>query len=119
MRLGIFAILVSLGAAACSHSARGRVSDAGTSTQTSVTTSTATGTQIAIGRPYIQVSAAGYHACGLRADGSATCWGDNSYGKAIPPAGTFVQIAAGEWFSCGLRANGFANCWGSLVTPDP
>jgi hypothetical protein len=68
---------------------------------------------------FSQISAGPDDTCAIRVDGSATCWGDNTYGKATPPAGSFTQIAAGEQFSCGLRPNGFANCWGGMVTPDP
>ena len=61
----------------------------------------------------LSISSGGDHTCGLRADGSAVCWGWNYYGQATPPAGaTFAAISSGLWHTCGLRANGSALCWG-------
>ena len=62
---------------------------------------------------FSQVSAGGWHSCGLRADGAAVCWGDNGSGQADAPEGDFKQISAGGLHSCGLRADGTAVCWGS------
>ena len=55
-----------------------------------------------------QISAGTEYACGLRADGSVTCWGDNSYGQAVPPVETFTQISAGWYHTCGLQPDGSA-----------
>jgi len=52
-----------------------------------------------------------YFACGLRSDGTAVCWGDNSSGQAKVPSGTFVQIAA-TYSACGVRSNSTFVCWG-------
>src|SRR4051794_31415380 len=41
------------------------------------------------------VSAGGGHSCGLRTDGTVSCWGDNSDGQASAPAGTFSAVSAG------------------------
>ena len=59
------------------------------------------------------LSSGGEHTCGLRADGSAVCWGRNSLGQATPPVGeTFAAIGSGYDYTCGLRADGSAACWG-------
>ena len=63
-------------------------------------------------RGFAQISAGAEYACGLRVDGSASCWGDNTYGQTIFPAGTFTEISAGWGHTCGLRADGSATCWG-------
>ena len=61
-------------------------------------------TQLAVGED---------HACGLTADGTASCWGRNDEGQLDVPAGTrFRRLAAGNQFSCGLRSDGPLVCWG-------
>ena len=40
-------------------------------------------------RAFTQISANGRHTCGLRADGSATCWGNNEDGESTPPCRRF------------------------------
>ena len=60
-----------------------------------------------------QLSSGGYHTCGLRADGTAVCWGDDGEGQASPPAGErYASISSGYRHTCGLRADGTAVCWG-------
>lgn len=39
-----------------------------------------------------QLSAGGAHTCGLKPDGSAVCWGNNSDGQATPPVPTIPTI---------------------------
>ena len=51
--------------------------------------------------------------CGLRADNTITCWGDNYYGEADAPAGAFQTVSAGGNHSCGLRADNTITCWGN------
>ena len=58
------------------------------------------------------VTAGQKHTCGLRADGTIKCWGDNRHGQSNPPAGQFTAVSAGNWYSCGLRAGGTIKCWG-------
>jgi hypothetical protein len=68
--------------------------------------------QTCVGQHLI-LAAGGSHTCELKPDGTAVCWGSNSFGQATPPAGeVFVQLAAGENHTCGLRANGTVRCWG-------
>jgi hypothetical protein len=59
------------------------------------------------------VSSGAYHTCGLKADGTVACWGDNDYGQApASVAGPFTQVSAGGAHTCGLKADGTVACWG-------
>ena len=60
------------------------------------------------------VSAGYFHACGLRADDTVTCWGllqDQAY--AVPD-GAFTAVTAGLLATCGLRPDQTVECWLSL-----
>ena len=63
--------------------------------------------------PVPQVSAGGAHTCGVQADGTVACWGNDSSGQASPPAGAFAQVSAAEYHTCGLRADDTVACWGT------
>jgi hypothetical protein len=52
------------------------------------------------------------HACGVRGDGTISCWGSNSWGQSSPPAGTFLEVSAAEVHTCAVRTNGTLACWG-------
>jgi len=80
------------------------------------------------GVTFVQVTAGVAHACGLTADRTAYCWGDNFYGQlglgnntdqttpqAVVTSGgvSFVQLTAGALHTCGLTAAGDAYCWGA------
>ena len=54
------------------------------------------------------------HTCGLRADGSVVCWGNDEYNQVSDtPTGRFTFIAAGPNHTCGLRTDGSVVCWGN------
>jgi hypothetical protein len=61
----------------------------------------------------VQVAAGMHQSCGLRADGTALCWGSGR-----PTAGLVsgltdaVQIDAGGQHTCATLADGAARCWG-------
>ena len=61
----------------------------------------------------VSISAGSGHTCGLRADGSVICWGNNDQGQTTPPPGAiFTSLSAGSGHTCGLRADGSVLCWG-------
>src|SRR5262249_18309446 len=65
--------------------------------------------------PFTQVSAGGWHACGIRPDGTVECWGFGEQGETAAPAGQFQQLSAGRHHTCGVHTDGTIACWGSSV----
>ena len=63
---------------------------------------------------FTQITAGKGHACGLRENAAALCWGGNSNdGRLDAPAQTaFRQISAGQHFTCALRQDAAIVCWG-------
>ena len=65
---------------------------------------------------YIALAAGEAHACAVRPDGVAECWGANNYGQApatrAPVSGAFTQVSASFGHTCALRTDGVAECWG-------
>ncbi len=61
---------------------------------------------------FTAIDVGGEHTCGLRADSTISCWGDNWHGQSDAPAGEFQAVSAGERHSCGLRADFAISCWG-------
>ena len=67
---------------------------------------------------FASVSSGRGHICGVRADGSVICWGnDRGDGQATPPEGEFASVNAGGRHNCGVRMDGYGSlaCWGSQV----
>lgn len=85
------------------------------------------------GVTFKQVSAGKYHACGVKTEGYAACWGWNDVpytedsgtdvrstfvGQATPPQGVlFDSMSTGYYHSCGLKLDGSADCWGYNYDP--
>ena len=61
---------------------------------------------------FIQVSIGEQHACALKTDKTAACWGRGESGQLNPPDGEFLSLAVGRSFSCGLRPDHTIACWG-------
>lgn len=77
------------------------------------------------GYTYRAVACGTSHACALRTDGTAVCWGWNDNGQcgcasayyATTPSNVagshqFKRIAAGYRHTCGVTTAGVAMCWG-------
>ncbi len=71
------------------------------------------------------ISAGGYQSCAVKTDGSAWCWGTNSFGelgsaggnKSVPTAvsgfgSNTDKISAGMDKTCAIKIDGSAWCWG-------
>ena len=81
------------------------------------------------GLTFTSLAAGGTHTCGLIAEGSAYCWGNNERGAlgttfefstgvaittpiAVEGGLTFSSLAAGDQHTCGVTAANVAYCWG-------
>ena len=67
---------------------------------------------------FVSVSSVLSHTCGVRTDGSVTCWGQDLFGEATPPSGEFSSVSAGGFHTCGVRTGGAVACWGDIVGQD-
>src|SRR5262249_52786530 len=67
--------------------------------------------------PFTAISAGATHSCGLRPDGSGSCWGDNSHGQLSLPAGRFKQLVAGYLSTCAIGDDDTLVCWGRPLLP--
>ncbi|MBA2556629.1 MAG: hypothetical protein H0V12_04665 [Chloroflexi bacterium] len=83
---------------------------------------TSTHSPVATGDPlrYSQLTSGGYHGCGIAADGSGYCWGNNAGQKSFyapspermktPP---LREVTSGAQHACALGTGGARYCWGS------
>ena len=70
-----------------------------------------------------------HHACALKLDHTAVCWGDSTDGRTTPPTDAnsdpvaFSAIAVGWNYACGVETDDSLACWGtagaSNVTSPP
>lgn len=98
--------------------ASGQLGDGSTTTRTTPTPLTGDITD------WQNLSVGSAHACALRKDGSAYCWGSNTRGQigdnttnnATAPtmvsAGPWLTISAGTDFTCALKGDHTLWCWG-------
>ncbi len=110
----------------------GMLGDGGTSPDGSVPRQVQTDTGPGAWSDWIEISAGESHACGLRVNGTAWCWGANGSGtlgsanttwydrphQVVTDTGSgawsdWVSIKAGNSHTCGVRTNGNLYCWGS------
>lgn len=50
--------------------------------------------------------------CGIRADDTIDCLGDNDDGQSSPPGGKFISVSMGYRHACGIRVDSIVACWG-------
>jgi len=74
---------------------------------------------------FAAITAGGIHTCALTVDGTAYCWGNNTWGQLgdsstvsreqpmpVHGAPPLANIVAGADYTCGLTSAGAAFCWG-------
>ena len=61
---------------------------------------------------YTAVTAGDDHSCGLHADQTITCWGNDDHDQLYGPEGRYTAVSAGGSHTCGLRTDRTITCWG-------
>lgn len=94
------------------------------------TASRSTGPVRVVGtQQWASVTAGGWHTCGTAADGSAWCWGENTFGQVgdgtttlrvrpqrVLGEGSWTQLSAAWGRTCGVLVDGGLRCWGDNAT---
>jgi len=61
---------------------------------------------------FIDIDAGATHTCGILAEGTIRCWGNNDEGQLDAPSGQFASLSVGHAHSCALDTEGAVSCWG-------
>lgn len=77
------------------------------------------------GGGWLDVSTGGWHTCGVRADGTLWCWGQNTMGQVgntkagvqsapaqVGSASGWLQVSTSWGHSCAVSGTGAMSCWG-------
>ena len=67
---------------------------------------------------FLAIDVSRFAACGVLADGSLTCWGDDPLSDAEVPSGVFTDVGVGTFHACALNEVGGIECWGGAHDPD-
>lgn len=63
--------------------------------------------------PFIKLALGITHSCGLKSDGTITCWGSDALNLLDSPStGRFIDLAAGSHHTCAIGEDGAITCWG-------
>ena len=62
--------------------------------------------------PFLAVSVALSHFCGLHESGAIECWGSGRDGQNDAPTGDYTASSGGGSHTCALRESGAMRCWG-------
>ena len=64
---------------------------------------------------FTAITAGDSYSCGIRINGSVTCWGYNRKGQTDAPYRQLTAITTGYSHTCGIRTNNTITCWGDNV----
>lgn len=77
--------------------------------------------------PWVKISAGLEHACGIKADSTAWCWGHSTARELGIPSSSnltsplkiskpdgWVDVSAGSFFTCAVNRDGKTYCWGEV-----
>jgi alpha-tubulin suppressor-like RCC1 family protein len=115
----------------CALGSSGRAFCWGTNTSSQTGSGLGMPVQASVSRPtemaagFVTVSSSAWQSCGLQADGSAWCWGDNYYGQLgngnykqqdlpvrVQTKERFKSISVGSAHVCAIDMSDEAWCWG-------
>ena len=65
---------------------------------------------------FTAITAGDSYSCGIRTNGSVTCWGYNRKGQTDAPYRQLTAITTGYSHTCGIRTNNTITCWGDNIS---